>query len=142
MTNYRYNLIEGWSKLDSSPLSEPVESQHWDDYLQANGYYTSGDRIGHDCGWEVIVRGVDKRMKIQPQFPYVVEIGNSSESELVFCDDFLSAADLVSKFAPLATAQVITSVFDCCLSLVIEFAFHSASVFRALSHRPEPIKVL
>jgi len=29
MTNYRYDLIEGWSKLDSSPLSELVESQHW-----------------------------------------------------------------------------------------------------------------
>jgi hypothetical protein len=112
MTNYRYNLIEGWSKLDGSPLSELVEGQHWDDYLQANGYYISGDRVGHDCGWEVIVRGVNKRMKIQPQFPYVVEIGNSSESGLVFCDDFLSAADLVSKFAPLATAEVITSVFE------------------------------
>lgn len=110
--SHRYDLLEGWELLDHDPLSQQAEGQSWENHLEANGYYSSGESIGNDCGWSVKLYHVNNNCKIKPEFSYLVEIGDANEGQLVFCNDFLSAVELVRLYAPLAMADLLTAVYE------------------------------
>lgn len=114
MEFYSYDAIDGLSRLESDPLTvEQEEHQPWDKYLQTNGYCGFLDSIGDEhLGWSVGVRYADDKASIKPKYPYVVELGNCHQGQLIFCFDFLSAAEAMRLYAPLVLAQIITTASD------------------------------
>lgn len=112
LNKYRYDLLLGWEALDHDPLPEWQKGQTEGEYLKAAGYYEFGDSIGNHYSWTVKIHAADSKAKVQPEFPYLVEIGNASEGAYVFCSDFLSAAELVRTYASVVTADLLTDVFE------------------------------
>lgn len=107
-----FSLLRGWRELDEDPMP-------WEDgvdierHLKSHGYYPFGDRLGEDgAGWSAVMYGVNHSSRIQPKYPYVVDIGNSSESRFVFCVDFLSGVEIMCRYASLVTTDLISGVVN------------------------------
>lgn len=112
LNNYQYGVIDGWKQLERDPLIEQAEHQSWEDYIEANGYYPSGDCFGTDLGWAVKLYAINDNAPIKPQFPYVVDISSPSQGQLVFCADFMSALEVVRRFAIIGVAELMSFTFD------------------------------
>lgn len=112
LNSYQYDIIEGWKRLNRDPLIEQAEHQSREHYIEANGYYSSGDCFGTDVGWAVKMYAVNNDASVKPEFPYLVDISSPSQGQLIFCADFMSALDIVRQFAVIGVAELMSFTFD------------------------------
>lgn len=107
-----FSVISGWGQIED-PLHG--EDEAWEKFLKENGYYSHADRIGEDAiSWTTEPYSVDDRCKVKPKYPHLVVIGNADRIETVFCVDFLSAVELLARYAPLVTASLVSGVIEDC----------------------------
>lgn len=98
-----FSLLQGWRKLQSDPLGDALPEDC--------GYYGL-DRIGGEgIGWSVILYSA-KSSDSGKEYPFIVEVGGSDQLRFVYCADFLSAVELISKYAAMVTAGLLTGILE------------------------------
>lgn len=107
-----FSLLKGWRELDEDPMPWE-EGMDLNEHLKRYGYYSFGDRLGADgLGWSAVMYATDFKSEVKAPYPYVVDIGNSYESKFVFCVDYLSGVEVMSRYALLVVADLLSGMID------------------------------
>lgn len=112
MKALEFSLMNGWRNIDD-PMSEWREDVDEEEWLKENGYYTWADTVGETgIGWTLELHYVDDKAKIAPIYPYVVNLSNACQGVYVFCPDFISAGELMCRYAPLVIASQFSGAVE------------------------------